>query len=108
MPNIFLQYAFKNQIGQWNNTEAEEKENGEEGDTKKLEVFTTGYSKLVTQSIPSRARQGLFLSVVPIEFRESIYNNVYKTKAYTKCYASLLSFRCWGCVVLMFHCSTQD
>ena len=79
MPNIFLQYAFKNQIGQWNNTEAEEKENGEEGDTKKLEVFTTGYSKLVTQSIPSRARQGLFLSVIPIEFRESIYNNVYKT-----------------------------
>ena len=57
MPNIFLQYAFKNQIGQWNNTEAEEKENGEEGDTKKLEVFTTGYSKLVTQSIPNRARQ---------------------------------------------------
>ena len=53
---FFLQYAFKNQIGQWNNTEAEEKENGEEGDTKKLEVFTTGYSKVVTQSIPNRAR----------------------------------------------------
>ena len=113
MPNIFLQYAFKNQIGQWNNNEAQEKENGEEEDTKKLEVFTTGYSKLVTQSIPNRARQGLFLSVILIEFRESIHNNVIKQclklwKAYKKCYASLPSLRCWGCVVLMFHCSTPD
>ena len=66
-------------MGQWNNNKAEEKENGEEEDTKKLEVFTTGYSKLVTQSIPNRARQGLFLSVIPIEFGESIYNNVDKT-----------------------------